>query len=105
MRKEIEEGGRIPRGYGVAWRAFDLAVVVCYPFGLHLLVRLVRGAYWRLAHLRPFANRFETRLYMARARGHSEGRSLGQREGIQVGLREGWLAYRDQLLKEVEKGR
>lgn len=39
MKVLIPEGGIIPRGYGVAWRANEYMKVACYPIPINLIVR------------------------------------------------------------------
>ncbi len=49
-RREIEEGGLIPKGYGVAWRVNYGMKVICYPIPINLLIRLGLDIYYTLMH-------------------------------------------------------
>jgi hypothetical protein len=56
LRKEIPEGGIIPRGYGVSWFRWNYGnsmPVVCYPIPLNLILRFVHDAWiWtRVEHM------------------------------------------------------
>ena len=87
---EIAEGGRIPRGYAVAyWRQWS-DVAVCYPIGLHWLVSAARVAYQRLCRAR-----FEEEWEVIRRVRFEIGREQGRREGYHTALRH------DSLLVEV----
>jgi hypothetical protein len=44
MRRFVRALDVIPRGYGVAYRAWDRDGAVCYPIPLNWLVRWARGA-------------------------------------------------------------
>ena len=48
LYKDIPEGESIPKGYGVAWRAYQKMEVRCYPIPLNLLVRLWLDIYYCL---------------------------------------------------------
>lgn len=56
LRRVIDEGEMLPRGYGVAWEDATTYLqggcftVVCYPVPLNLLFRWARNSYWFLAH-------------------------------------------------------
>jgi hypothetical protein len=49
--RRVREMERLPRGYGVAWRAWDSAAVICAPIGLHLVLGAVRSAYIWFRHV------------------------------------------------------
>lgn len=48
MKKIIEEGGMLPRGYATAYDQWQYSPVrhVTYPVGVHFLVRWARELYW-----------------------------------------------------------
>jgi len=46
MKKIIDEGMRIPKGYGIAWRDFARDQAICYPIGLNQIVRWARKVYF-----------------------------------------------------------
>jgi len=49
LKKAIEEGDCIPTGFRIAYLDFHYQVAVCFPIGVHLLVRwFVR--LWRLTY-------------------------------------------------------
>ena len=45
MRKEIQEGCRLPPGYGVAWFKLHTREAVCYPIPLNLFCRWIRECF------------------------------------------------------------
>jgi hypothetical protein len=46
MRKYVQMGECVPRGYRVAWSDPPRKRAVAYPFGLHILAWLVHEAWW-----------------------------------------------------------
>ena len=50
FKKIIPEGGLIPKGYGVAWRANNSMMVICYPIFINLLVRAYLDLYYWIIH-------------------------------------------------------
>lgn len=70
----VEEGGMIPKGYGVAWVKYDTCHAVCYPIPLNLLLGFLRHWYFRLAQ----GKIWHTRGY---SRGLSAGLTQGRVEG------------------------
>ena len=44
-RQLIEDGAKLPRGYGFAWRDFDTASHVAYPIPFNVLFRGLRRLY------------------------------------------------------------
>ena len=79
---EIAEGGRMPRGYAVAYWCQWSNTGVCYPIGLHWLVSAARVIYQRLCRAR-FEEEWET---IRRVR-YEIGREHGRREGYATALR------------------
>lgn len=66
----IAEGGRIPRGYGLAWYRYETDHAVCYPIPFNLALGLLRHWYFRLAHGKVW-----------HTRGYSRGFAVGRRQG------------------------
>ena len=62
MRKVIQEGGIYPRFYGPAWddlriNCDRLAIVVCYPIPINLILRWIRQLYlWLEWNTRRISN-------------------------------------------------
>ncbi|KKN23497.1 hypothetical protein LCGC14_0904320 [marine sediment metagenome] len=61
----IKEGMTIPRGYAVSYRDFLTESKVCYPIGIHLLVRWSRDLlYWLMRVGYPgYRQRKEQEMY------------------------------------------
>jgi len=53
MRREVVEGGRRPRFYGVAYVADTFDGMVCYPVGINLVVRWARALWHWLVDYVP----------------------------------------------------
>lgn len=70
----VEEGGRIPIGYGVAWLRYDTRHAVCYPIPLNLALGFLRHGYFRLVQGKIW-----------HTRGYSRGLSAGLRQGRMEG--------------------
>ena len=53
IAKEVLEGERYPKGYGLAWRDFSRRVSICYPVPLNLILNLLRRLWhWSLLSFR-----------------------------------------------------
>ena len=74
LYKDIEEGGLIPKGYGVAWRSYYAMRVRCYPIPINLVVRFSKHFYYWLAH-GCWSSRWERELLNARMEGFTAGRN------------------------------
>ena len=46
MKKIIDGGMQIPKGYGIAWRDFARDQAICYPLILNLIFRWIREIYF-----------------------------------------------------------
>jgi hypothetical protein len=90
FRIEIPEGGLIPQGYGVAWRAMDRAVIVCLPLGLNVLAAWGR----RLLHWLRFPPTLAAEERALRA-AYEQGWSFGHEAGIREVRPDIERAYRD----------
>lgn len=70
-RRSLQEGGRIPRGYGVAYIDLMRMEAVCYPIPFNLVVNAARKLYHGL--LSPSIEEREKEIYNAYQRGKCEG--------------------------------
>lgn len=67
----IEDGYKIPRGFGVAYYDHVRAYVICYPLLFNLLVNIARKIYWRL--VQPSLPEMDNLLYKAHRKGVLKG--------------------------------
>jgi hypothetical protein len=51
-RKEIEEGERLPKYYGLAWHEFDRDVGVCFVYPFNILLGYLRTWYLKARYFR-----------------------------------------------------
>ena len=99
IKKTVEEGAEVPRGYGFAWREyFPYQGTVCYPLGLNKLAGWAR----RLHHWLISIPR-ESIRDQAWYAGYKEG--CFQKESTIVKIRgqahlDGWDAAQKQMLEE-----
>ncbi len=63
---------RIPRGYRIGWREFDMRASICFPIGLHFLLRWCNWI-WRWSYAYR-GDRWEQALWDAKDRGCEQGR-------------------------------
>jgi hypothetical protein len=89
--RRVREMERIPQGYGVAWRAWDSAAVICAPIGLHLVLGAVRSAYVWFRHL--YVPDVAVAIFL---RGYDKGRedgralqALGEYDRLHAAYRQG----------------
>ena len=72
-RTLIEDGAKLPWGYGFAWRDFDTASHVAYPIPFNVLFRGLRRLYhWIISHKNSV-------LDEARIKGIREGQVMQKR--------------------------
>ncbi|KKN03212.1 hypothetical protein LCGC14_1110060 [marine sediment metagenome] len=72
-RELIEDGAKLPKGYGFAWRDFDTASHVAYPIPFNVLFRGLRRFYhWVISHKNSV-------LDEARIAGIREGQNIQRR--------------------------
>ena len=45
-RRELEEGNKVPWGYGLSYWRYESLTAVCYPILLHLIVRWCRDLWF-----------------------------------------------------------
>ena len=88
MRLSLEylkaEGARIPLGYGPAWRDYEREFIVCYPLGLHLIMRWARDLrHWFMEVGYPghYDQVTMARYVKGYQRGFDNGREIGIQEG------------------------
>lgn len=93
---QIYQGDAIPHWYGVAYYDFARDTAVCYPFGVHLLVRWARSVYWWLVWKRP--SRVESELMKAYKYGREYANDEAYEAGYRQGLQDGREASLEQLL-------
>ncbi len=74
LMKQAIPGERIPMWYGVAWVEPIWSKAVCYPFGIHLLVRWAKLLYYSL--MAPRRTWWEEKLHDARQQGFEAGRDF-----------------------------
>lgn len=89
----LEEGGILPRFYGVSYIDVKRQIIVCYPIPFNLLVNVCRKLYWKIKS--PSFAEIEKRI----AQAYADGRAKGFRAGLKVG----WDRAHDNLLKMVRQ--
>src|SRR5579859_3103382 len=58
-----EEGERLPTGYAIAFVDFVIGRAVCYPVGIHLVVRWARAIwFWTVRHRPSRQERYDREL-------------------------------------------
>ena len=89
--KYQKPGEMLPRGYGVAYRRFDVDDRVCYPIPLNVVVFLAREVYYWVAFIVRYSviDRLLTRM-----------EKLGYQRGCSDGLLELHAAFCCQSCKE-----
>ncbi len=91
MKKTIPDFESIPQWYGVAYYDHLMRWSICYPFGVHLLVRWAHSLYWWLVWKRPQAWECELLEAANKARkqaseaAYDAGFATGKRVGIEIG--------------------
>ena len=83
IKAVVDEGERIPVGYGIAYIIYEKRRKVCYPFGLHLLVGLSLNLYFWLA----FCMRKPERTL------HRQAHKMGYRRGYEDGWEDGMSGF------------
>lgn len=73
----LEEGGRIPRGYGVAYIDIPKRQYVCYPIPFNYIINLLRKAYYAL--MGPSMPELERRIDQAYHEGKIKGWRLREK--------------------------
>ena len=75
----VEPGEGIPRGYGVAWIEPGGWTTICFPYGLHIVMRWLRLLYESVRM--PRKAWWERRLIDAEAGGYERGLRVGKLVG------------------------
>ena len=75
----VEPGEGIPRGYGVAWIEPGGWTAICFPYGLHIVMRWLRLLYESVQM--PRKAWWERRLLNAEAGGYERGLRVGKLVG------------------------
>jgi len=83
MRRLIPDGMNIPRGYGLAFRDFQARQHVCYPLGIHLIVKTAAALYWRFIYLYP--SFWERAIHRTEDKAYEDGYNRGYVKGLEAG--------------------
>lgn len=76
MARDLAEGERIPRGYGLAYHDWERDILIVYPLPFNLLAALMRRLYYRLVYgMRPL--KFEAAIRRARQAAWNRGYDTG----------------------------
>ena len=109
LKLEHEEGARIPFGWAVSHRDFLSQTTICYPIGIHFIVRWSRDIFfWLMSVGRPsWRQTLEHKIYVAGLeQGSSRERAMGKyREDRQfkLGLEEGRIQATVAALKVAQE--
>jgi hypothetical protein len=97
VRRYVDEGETIPPFYGVSHRDFARGASVCYPVGLHALVRWGRDlrAWVMWSGLPGYRERQELEWYR-------RGRAIGYDNGLKQGYVDGWQGCAEKLLADFD---
>jgi hypothetical protein len=89
LKREVEEGGMPPPGYGRAYIDFARKTAVYYPFPLNWLARLLRELWFALAYPDPTSREREIRKAASQSyrRGFEAGQSMGRAAAARYILR------------------
>jgi hypothetical protein len=74
--KDISEGERIPKGYGIAWRYYGCMKTRCYPIPLNLIIRSIRTIYFSIM-AGVWHSKWENELREAYGQGFFDGKKSG----------------------------
>lgn len=100
MQRRIADGERIPSGYAPAYRDWLSNHTVCYPVGVHWLVRAGRTVWW-LGTIAQFGSRaWEAREREIYSVGYRAGLAGARAQYIDEGRAQGWKQLSDQAVKE-----
>jgi hypothetical protein len=100
LRREVSHGGRIPRGWQLAWYEPRRRVGVYFPVPLHWLFRAVREFAYRL-QVAMRAPGFECEQVFELQRSHRERQHLA--DEFARGYMEGWHECFQACLTAVEE--
>jgi len=82
---ELEEGGLLPRGFGIAYYEYYSNHVICYPIPLNLFINWGRKLYYKI--IGPSIPDIEKRLHRAYTKG----------------VKAGWKAHKTRMEEELER--
>lgn len=107
MRKLITDrqvcaGDTIPNWYGISYYDYAKNTAVCYPFGVHLLVRWGHSLYWWLVWKRP--SRRENDIQHAGLEGYTRGQNYGFDSGYKAGFEHARAAAEESYRKGYRRG-
>lgn len=91
-RRYVQEGGRFPRGYGLAWYDVMRRKAVCYPMPFNLFANWLRKLYYAISA--PSLPELEKKL----AKEYNRGAIAGMRRE-----RKRWGEILDSQLKELDE--
>lgn len=118
LRFDHNEGELIPLGWAVSHRDFMRRVSVCYPIGIHFIVRWSRNIlYWLMDKGYPsWRQELEHKIYLSGLQEGEEAKerlikygigkysyNRGKAEGYDEGLRQGQELVIRKLEEEIEK--
>ncbi len=86
LKQVLGEGDEIPMWWGIAWVEPINGKAICYPYGIHLLVRWAYLGYFSI--MAPRRTNWELKLRAVRDEGWEEGLIVGRRypefDGVHV---------------------
>jgi len=71
MKKEMTEGYKLPKGYGISYFDYQRKYYICYPIIINLIVRWSRSLYFSITRNR--LDWIDEEIYKAYERGFSNG--------------------------------
>jgi hypothetical protein len=77
LKQALSEGDEIPMWWGIAWVEPINGMAVCYPYGLHLLIRWAYLGYFSI--MAPRRTNWELKLRAVRDEGWDAGLEVGRR--------------------------
>ena len=96
IKKIINHGDIVPRGYGIAYLTPDFCQqFVCYPFPLNHIIGWLRYFWYKIRHRWPTKIELDIRAENARRVGFENGWHAGQKS-----LRDEWERWVKTQLKE-----
>jgi len=69
--REILEGQKIPKYYGIAWPDYNRQVYICYPFPLNLIIGFIKLVYYKVRYF-YFKSEYDEKLRDAYLKGMQE---------------------------------
>ena len=79
MKKEVQPGSPMPKGYGVSHLVEGNSVKVCYPMPMNHVIAWARSLYFRIRYARP--NKWDEKLVLEYTDGLRNGFDKGFRGG------------------------